>query len=384
MTTFTLPILLVLLFSSFVGSYLLFPKIIAIAQFKRLIASPNGRSSHLTQIPNIGGLVFFIALIFGLYLSNEWDTDDAALTLITGMMVLFFVGLKDDLMVISAKTKFFSQLGAILLILYNPAFQVQTLNGFLGIQEIPLWLGIPFSAFVMLSIINSFNFIDGIDGLAGFVAMIILGFFGILFYAMGFYMFVGLIAVMIGSLIAFLRYNLSLDLKIFMGDTGSLLLGFLIASAAIRLFALTPQDLELLPLPAENLYLVILAILIIPFVDSIRVTWIRLSKGKSPFTADRNHVHHILIDNFHFSHLYASLLLATFNLIFGSLFMLMSMEVGTLAQFIFFAGSTGILILIFKPSNFSPKTDLEREEFERMIDEVRLRNESYRAKVKNT
>jgi UDP-N-acetylmuramyl pentapeptide phosphotransferase/UDP-N-acetylglucosamine-1-phosphate transferase len=180
MTTVTLPILLVLLFSSFVGSYLLFPKIIAIAQFKRLIASPNGRSSHLTQIPNIGGLVFFIALIFGLYLSNEWDTDDAALTLITGMMVLFFVGLKDDLMVISAKTKFFSQLGAILLILYNPAFQVQTLNGFLGIQEIPLWLGIPFSAFVMLSIINSFNFIDGIDGLAGFVAMIILGFFGIL------------------------------------------------------------------------------------------------------------------------------------------------------------------------------------------------------------
>ena len=348
-----------LLIGSFVGSYILFPKIIYIAQCKRLIANPNRRSSHLRGTPNIGGLVFFITMVFGLGLCQDWDYSHVGMSLVVGMLVLFFIGLRDDLMVINPFTKLMAQLVAILLVLINPEFQIFSLHGFLGIEEIPSWAGIPFHIFVMLSVINSFNFIDGIDGLAGIVAIIILVFFGFLFYLLGLYLFAALGMVMIGSLLAFLRFNLSRDHKIFMGDTGSLLIGFLIGAAVLRLFALAPDHLELLPFPPQNLYVLTLAILIVPFFDSIRVTFIRLSLKKSPLSADRNHVHHILLDYFHLSHRNASILIGAFNLIFTCIFFFLSARLHSSTLLGIFLSSILMMAYLLKPTNFTHKTDLK-------------------------
>lgn len=381
MTHYLYPILLALFFGSFLGSYYLFPKIITVAQFKKLNALPIGRSSHHTQTPNIGGLVFFIAMIFGVYLNQGWDHEDVGLSLVMGMVVLLFIGLKDDLMVASTSTKFLSQLGAIILVLFNPAFHIDTLHGFLGIDEIPIWVGISCAAFVMLAIINAFNFIDGIDGLAAMLAMVIFFYFGVFFFGMGLYLFASLNIVMIGSLGAFLRYNLSSDRKIFMGDTGSMLLGFLISCEVIGFFALESEFLKRLPIYIQNIHVISLAILIVPFFDSIRVVCIRLINRKSPFKADRNHLHHILIDHFNFSHAHASVLLANFTLIFAGLFFIIS-EMGSFIFLGLFSLCLFILVLLFRPSNYRPPVDLQKKEFARMVAEVKAKNRAYRSRTK--
>ena len=372
----------IFLVGSFLGSYYLFPKVIHLAQYKRLTADPNGRSSHQVQIPNIGGLVFFISMVFGIYFSHQWDFSNVGLSLIVGMVILLFVGLKDDLMVISPRTKSVFQIVSISLVLFNPAFHLDSLHGFLGIYEIPLSLGILFSGFVMLATINAFNFIDGIDGLAGMVGIVILGFLGYLFYLMGLYLFTSLGFVLAGSIFAFLRYNLSTNLKIFMGDTGSMLIGFLISSAVIRLFSLDSEHLAVLPIAMENLHLFVLAILIVPFFDSIRVTWIRLSKGKNFFLADRNHIHHILIDYFRFTHLKSSLIIGTFNLIFTSIFYNLSIDLNWFSVLIIFSLAFGFLVLLFLPSNFSNKRPPRKDFLDNLIEDMKGKQEVKNEKMK--
>jgi UDP-N-acetylmuramyl pentapeptide phosphotransferase/UDP-N-acetylglucosamine-1-phosphate transferase len=363
----------ILFLGSLIGSFYLYPKVIQLANSKRLTAEFNNRSSHIVRTPNIGGLVFFIAMVFGVYLTREFDISDIGYSLIVGMVVLLFVGLKDDLMVIGPRTKSFFQLLAIMLILINPGFHVQSFHGFLGIYEIPLLIGIPFSAFVMLSIINAYNFIDGIDGLAGIVGIIILGFLGFLFYTMELYLYTAMSFVVSGSILAFLRFNLSKNQKIFMGDTGSMLLGFFIGSAVIRLFSLDPQYLVDLPIAIENIHLLSLAVLIVPFFDSIRVTWIRLSEGKSFFQADRNHIHHILIDHFRFTHLQASLLIGGGNLIFTSIFFYLSLELSSFALLMILAIGFGLLVFIFLPSNFKLKKANRNKQFTLTVDDFNFK-----------
>lgn len=365
----------ILFLGSLIGSFYLYPKVIQLAQNKRLTADFNNRSSHIVRTPNIGGLVFFIAMVFGVYFAREFEVSDIGYSLIVGMVVLLFVGLKDDLMVIGPSTKFFFQLLAIFLVLINPGFHVQSFHGFLGIYEIHPVIGIPSSAFIMLSIINAYNFIDGIDGLAGIVGIIILGFLGFLFYTMELYLYTAMSFVVSGSILTFLRFNLSKDQKkkIFMGDTGSMLLGFLIGSAVIRLFSLDAQYLVNLPVAIENIHLLSLAVLIVPFFDSIRVTWIRLSKGKSFFQADRNHIHHILIDHFRFTHLQASLLIGASNLIFTSLFFYLSFELSSFALLMVLAIGFGLLVFIFLPSNFTRKETGLNEEFTISVDDLNLK-----------
>lgn len=343
MNTYDLLFLLALLVGSFFGSYMLFPKVIAISNTKSLMANPNSRSSHANKIPNIGGLVFFIAFVFAIYFAQKWDTFHIGISMIPGLLVLFIVGLKDDLLTVSPLTKIVSQCIAIIFILLNPAFQIDSLHGFMGIEEIPLALSLTLSAFLMLSFINAFNMIDGIDGLAAIVGIVIFSVLILLFYQLQHYYFVVLGLVIIGSLAAFLRYNFSIKKKIFMGDTGSMLIGLVISSSIIRIFSIPEMYLKELPFMKENLHLVILAILVVPLFDISRVFTIRTLNKKSPFSADRNHVHHLLLDYFHFSHKTTSILIGVFNILFIILFIFLAASIGSFGLFVIFL----VLILIF-------------------------------------
>ena len=158
-----------------------------------------------------------------------------------------------------------------------------------------------------------------------------------------------------------------------MGDTGSMLLGFLIGSAVIRLFSLDAQYLVKLPVSIENIHLLSLAVLIVPFFDSVRVTWIRLSTGKSFFQADRNHIHHILIDYFRFTHLRASLLIGVSNFIFTSIFFYLSFELSSYAFLITLLLGLGLLVFIFLPSNFRRRESIPDKEFTINVDDFNLR-----------
>lgn len=310
---------------AYVLTYLTMPKIIRLVEYKNLMDSPTSRSSHLYKTPTLGGVSFYYCLIFALFFMRNWGAHDEAIYLIPGLTILFIVGLKDDLVVLSAYSKFIAQIIAIIFIISNQSFTIYSLNGFFGIEDIPIYINYFIAGFIMLTIINAYNLIDGIDGLASIVGIIILIIYATIFYMTKEYFYLLLSLTLNGCLIAFLKFNLSSlpTEKIFMGDTGSLISGFIISILTLKFLALSPEKYENLPFLIENIPLIAISILIVPLFDTARVFTIRLASKKSPFSADRNHTHHILVDYFKLSHQKASFIIGGFNLIFVYLFILL-------------------------------------------------------------
>ena len=314
----------------FIGAYVLtfltIPKIIALVEYKNLMDKPNNRSSHKLTTPTLGGVSFFYVLIFALFFLKTWCNHDEAIYFIPGLTILFIVGLKDDLVVLSPYSKLVAQLISVIFILSNDSFTIHSLNGFFGIYEIPIYVYYVIGAFIMVTIINAYNLIDGIDGLAAIVGIVILIIYATIFYMAKEYFFLLISLTLNGCLIAFLKFNLSSNEsneKIFMGDTGSLIVGFIISTLTLKFFALYPEANNNLPFLIENIPLIAISILIVPLFDTARVFTIRIASKRSPFSADRNHTHHILIDYFKLSHQKASLIIGAFNLVFVYLFIIL-------------------------------------------------------------
>lgn len=344
-----------LLIGAFVLTFMLMPRIINVVKFKRLMDKPNERSSHSEVVPSLGGVVFYIVIVLGLYFIRPFDKYDISGSLLPGLTILFFVGVKDDLMVIGPYTKLVAQLISISFLLVHPSFQISNFNNFLGIDSVSYLVSIPVSAFVMLFIINAFNLIDGIDGLASMVGIVIFSVFAVMFFFLERIFSLGICLISIGSIFAFLRFNLSTDKKIFMGDTGSLILGFLIAALTIRIFSLKQNELEALPFQLENLPLLVMSILIIPVFDTTRVFTIRLINGKTPFSADRNHIHHLMIDYLKLSHRKASFFIGLSNLFFVLLFMFLGIHLNDGLLLLAFTILILLLTYFFFRINFSYK-----------------------------
>lgn len=342
-----------LFLGSIIVTYILMPKIIGVVTYKRLMDNPNIRSSHKDQVPSLGGVAFYVIMVLGLYFLNFFDDEAKSVALMPGLLILFIIGLKDDLVVLSPLTKIFAQTAAITFVLLHPAFQIHTLHGFFGIENISIWIILPLSAFIMLTIINAYNLIDGIDGLASAVGIVIFSILGLLFFLLNMQFFFGVCLIMAGSLIAFLRFNLSSTKKIFMGDTGSMLIGFIIACAVIRLFAVPAYQLKELPFQMESLPLVVMAILIVPFFDTARVFTIRILNKKGPFSPDRNHIHHILIDYLNLSHRRASFFIGIVNIFFIIIFIFLSSTLTNLGILLVMIGIILLLVYFFYRINFS-------------------------------
>ncbi len=311
---------------AFLLTYITIPKIIGLVEYKNLMDEPNKRSSHIKITPTLGGVSFFYSLIFALFFLRSMDAYGEAIFFIPGLTILFIIGLKDDLVVLSPYTKLCGQLLAILFILNNEGFMIHSLNGFLGIYEIPEYIYYVVAGFLMLTIINAYNLIDGIDGLAAIVGIVILIIYTSIFYITEEYFYVLLCLTLNGCLIAFLSFNLSSNKKIFMGDTGSLIVGFIISALTLKFLALSPAKYDSLPFLLENIPLIAISILIVPLFDTARVFTIRLANKKSPFSPDRNHTHHILIDYFKMSHERASFIIGGFNLLFVILFVILGSQ----------------------------------------------------------
>jgi len=301
----------------FFSTFLLIPKIIGIVRYKNLLDHPNERSSHSEKIPTLGGLAFYITINLSFFFLKAYDTEALVYNLLISFTVLFVFGLKDDLVVLSPYTKLLVQIFSVTFIIIHPSLVVSSLNGFLGIYEIHYSVSTILAGILMVAIINSYNLIDGIDGLAGIVGIVISSAFAYFFYLANEQFYLLLSLGTIACLLSFLRYNLSKRNKIFMGDTGSLLIGFLISVFSLKFLSLTPQEIEM-PFKTENTILVLISILVIPFFDTLRVMVIRMANNRGPFLPDRKHIHHILIDYLSLSHLQASLLIGLLNILIAS------------------------------------------------------------------
>ncbi len=296
-------------------TYYLIPKVLWVSTEKNLMATVNERSSHVFATPSFGGVAFFITMILMLSILQTLRLTYVGNHLIAGMTLLFMVGLKDDLVISTARVKFFGQVAAVCFLVFSPELQLSNLHGFWGIYEIPSALGYIIKAVIAIALINAYNLIDGIDGLAAMIGIVIAGFYGVIFHITGNSYFLLVSAGVIGILVGFLRFNFSRGRKkIFMGDSGSLVIGLILAFLTMKVLVLAPvPQLIAAGHDPANRILLIMAVLFIPAFDTLRVMIIRMLNKRSPFSADRNHAHHILLD-LGFSHFRASLCLAILNI----------------------------------------------------------------------
>lgn len=311
-------------------SFYLYPVIINVSKQKGLMDEPDKRKSHKDLTPTLGGLGVFIAfslsiIFYGILIDLGHSDLLKLLGLLGSAIILLFLGVKDDLLPMSPKKKFLGQLLAVLNVVILTDVRILSFEGLLGFGELPYFVSMLFSVFVFILVINALNLIDGIDGLAGLISVISSLVFGILFFVHEYYLMTLISSILIGSILGFLRYNLSSNQKIFMGDCGSMLAGFLLAYQGISLLALNSSTVTFNLL--SNAPVLFLAILSYPLFDLLRVFAVRIKQGKSPFAADANHIHHRLL-KLGLDHKEATLILSVLSmLVIGSSFLFNNLDI---------------------------------------------------------
>ena len=303
----TLLLLSGFLFSVLFGMVII-PRILVISHKKRLYDVPDSRKVHTTPVPRLGGLSFFpvvlmsFALVIGfrLYL---WPSDLSSfsiemlheyLFLFVGMTLLYLVGVCDDLVGVGYRYKFAVQIAAAFLLVLSGNW-FDSFGGLFGIYSVPVWVGVPFTVFIVVYITNAINLIDGIDGLASGLCCIALSVLSVIFFLRGQYVYALLAICTLGILMPFWCYNVfgnaNRGHKLFMGDAGSLTLGYVISFLIIHMSVTNEVSPTL-----SNPYMVIaFSTVLVPLLDVIRVVLHRLREHKNPFLPDKNHFHHKLL-----------------------------------------------------------------------------------------
>ena len=270
---------------AFMISLFAMPSIIEMAHAKKLLDKPNERTMHTKLTPRLGGLGIFAGFFSALTIFGNFQNSDLGVQMmLAGSVILFFVGLKDDIIPVSVFKKFFMQVLAASIVVFFGNIRIVSFYGFLDVFGLNDDISYAVTFFVIIGLTNAINLIDGLDGLAGSIVLFICLSFSVCFLFAGSpYVFVSV--ALAGALCGFLRYNFY-QAKIFMGDTGSLLCGFVLSVLSVKAISL---QLEPVNMPA-----ITLAVLIVPVVDTLRVFVLRTFNGKSPFSPDRNHLHHVL------------------------------------------------------------------------------------------
>lgn len=297
-------------------SYFLLDGIRQVAVTFSLYSPKKARDLHKKPIPSILGAGFFILFVLGTFFySKTFNEYIVYEVLVVAILLLTLVGIRDDLKVIRSIEKLFFQIIAISIMLYfNPNLLVDNLHGFLGIYSIPTVISYPFTLFVGIAMINSFNLIDGIDGNAAISGIISFICFGLLFWIVDNPSFFGISIINIGILLAYLPINFSKKKKGFMGDTGSMFIGFMLY--VCTLVFINTENVYLNNVLSSKSLLILgpLSIFAIPIIDTVSIYTYRISIGKSPLAADNFHIHHMVIRFFSTSHLISSLFLALIGL----------------------------------------------------------------------
>jgi len=297
---------------SFILVVIIIPPVIRIAEIKKLYEPFDQRKIHTTIVPPLGGVAIFIAFIVGTVIATDGLTFESLKYIITAVIIMFFIGLKDDIYIISPSKKFMAQLLAALLLIILGNIRLTNLHGILGIYETGYLTSISVSLLIMIGIINAFNLIDGIDGLASGLAILSSSVFGTWFYLTENYQLSIMAFALLGSLIAFFLFNVFGDKnKIFMGDTGSLIIGIVIAILVFKFneLNLVSETHSLSSAPAFSF-----AVVSLPVLDTLRVIILRITQKKSPFSPDRNHVHHRLLTLIPDSHLKVTSIIISANI----------------------------------------------------------------------
>ena len=285
---------------------IIIPNILIISLRKRLFDEPDARKVHKRPVPRLGGVTFFPVIVFTLCTFTAIrimagfspETDDPSqivcefLFLLGGLTLLYTVGIADDLVGVRYRKKFLVQILAATMFPLSGLY-VNSFYGLFGIFQIPPGVGIPLTILLVVFITNAINLIDGIDGLASGLSMVALIIFGVLFIHFRYWSYALLAFVSVGVIIPFFSYNVfgnaDRGRKIFMGDTGSLTLGFLLSFFVIK-YSMYDPSVRILPMSSP--VLVSFSVLMVPCLDVVRVVLRRARNHRALFMPDRSHIHH--------------------------------------------------------------------------------------------
>jgi UDP-N-acetylmuramyl pentapeptide phosphotransferase/UDP-N-acetylglucosamine-1-phosphate transferase len=299
--------------TAFLLTYFAIPSIINIAKVKKLVDLPDERRSHDEATPSLGGIGIFGGLLFSVIMWTPFNVFGDLQYVLCSLVIIFLIGAKDDILPMSPNKKILGEIFAAVILVFKANVKITSLYGIFNIYDLHPVASALFSIFSILVIINAFNLIDGINGLSGSIGTLIAVTFGTWFFLVQ-RIELSLVAfALAGSLIAFLKYNYT-PAKIFMGDTGALIVGLVCAVLSIKFIEFHKEA-------PESIYAfhaapaVAIGIMIFPLYDTLRVFVLRVANKKSPFYPDRKHIHHMLID-LGLTHMQATLILVTINALF--------------------------------------------------------------------
>lgn len=281
---------------AFAITYGIVPAIINFSRAKKLFDQPTARKQHRKHISSLGGVAVFAGMILPFLIFNATHDHFPVSALLVALIVLFYVGVKDDLYPLSPIKKFLGQCLSAAAIVLLGDLRIESLYGFLGIDELSYLLSVGLTIFFFVTLINAFNFIDGIDGLCSSLTLVISLAYAWCFSQMDQEVFMMLSIALAGAHLAFLRFNL-VNAKIFMGDNGSMIVGFMLSVLTISFIQINGRAGYDGLMPHVDAITFCMALLFVPFFDMVRVVFYRVFIMRvSPTHADRNHIHHKLLD----------------------------------------------------------------------------------------
>ncbi len=326
--------------SAFLLTYFLIPYVIGMSKNRHLFAKPNERSSHLENTPELGGIALFIGIFFSAIIWIALRQFDYLLYIMAALLIVFLIGLRDDIIPVSPLHKILGQTLAVAILILKTDTFFSSLHGWIGIENAPYPILLVLTTLFILFITNAFNLIDGIDGLAGSIGALVLSTYGCWFMAMQKTDYALLAFISLGAILAFLKYNYT-PAQIFMGDSGALVIGLISAILTIQFIESHKMAALDQAMHFKNPVVVALGILMIPVFDTLRVFFTRIYRRQHPLKADRRHIHHMLLD-LGYSHIQATALLMGTNILFIAL--VFSLE-GYLGMHLLAAGLFGIATL---------------------------------------
>lgn len=325
-------------------TFIVLPIIIKVSRSIDLLDNPDRRKIHSISTPSLGGVGIFLGFCLAVLITVPFLDLAEVKFFLFGIIIMVMLGVRDDVSELTAKHKLAIQIFAAVMVVYFSDIRLEGFYGILGINQMPVWFNIPFSVFVIVALTNSFNLIDGIDGLAGSVGILILGFLGWVFLATDELAYAVVCISLVGALFAFLFYNWYPS-KVFMGDTGSLSMGFVISAMVIHFINVADQGGFSIPINAS--VGVGMSILILPIYDTSRVFIIRFLNGKNPLDPDRNHLHHGLL-KLGFNHARATMILLAFNVAILILAMVLSNYLKNGELILAISGVVGLVTVILE------------------------------------
>ena len=304
---------------SIVSMLVLVPLLIKYSSLLKLVDQPNGRKVHIKPIPAIGGLSIFLSFIITAFVFSTLHKVLATYTILFGtMFILMITGVLDDRINLSPKLRLLIQIVSALLIAHS-GIRIDSLCGLFGVHSIPLIAQYLITVFIITGITNAFNLLDGIDGLLGFLSIVLLVVLAILSFFSQLYLVLLFIIPLISALLIFIKFNWK-PAKIFLGDGGSLMLGFFMTVIAIHILT---NAYTVHPKYIHQFLSQITALFMLPVIDTLRVFYSRVKKGNSPFSADKNHIHHWFVKQ-HLTHNLAVKRIVAFQVILLIISLLLS------------------------------------------------------------